>query len=144
MPGVANSLASTLPRSSSAGLPQLPDGLVLDSLRHSQGRYGTTLNDLLETATALEANGIADQDVERLAALARWQGLVPRRGRGCPGAMRTDAPTGSSSAQRGQHRSSGGKIAFGVNVEQHTRIIGLDTDRWVAREQSTRSLVSGQ
>ena len=49
---------------------------LLDILRHSRGRYGTTLDYLLQTSAALEAHGIADQDVKRLVALARRHGLV--------------------------------------------------------------------
>jgi cation transport protein ChaC len=55
----------------------LPDEHVLDILRHARGRYGTTLDYLMETAAALAAHGIPDQEVGRLVALARRHGLAP-------------------------------------------------------------------
>ncbi len=75
--GVVHALAFTLPRRSPACLPKLPDDQVLDILRHARGRYGTTLDYLMETAAALAAHGITDQEVERLVALARRDGLSP-------------------------------------------------------------------
>ena len=74
--GAVQALAFTLPRRSPACLPRLSDEQLLDILRHSRGRYGTTLDYLLQTSAALEAHGIADQDVKRLVALARRHGLV--------------------------------------------------------------------
>jgi cation transport protein ChaC len=75
--GVVQALAFTLPRHSPACLPRLPDEQVLDILRHSRGRFGTTLDYLLDTATALEAHGIPDREVKRLVTLARRHGLAP-------------------------------------------------------------------
>ena len=75
--GTVQALAFTLPRHSPACLPRLPDEQVLDILRHARGRYGTTLDYLLDTATALEAHGIPDREVKRLVTLARRHGLAP-------------------------------------------------------------------
>jgi cation transport protein ChaC len=54
----------------------LPDEQVLHILRHSRGRYGTTLDYLVETAATLEAHGIPDREVRRLISLARRHGLA--------------------------------------------------------------------
>jgi cation transport protein ChaC len=75
--GTVQALAFTLPRHSPACLPRLPDEQVLDILRHSRGRYGTTLDYLLDTAAALQAHGIPDREVKRLVMLARRHGLAP-------------------------------------------------------------------
>jgi cation transport protein ChaC len=48
-------------------------------LRHAQGRYGTTLQYLAETAAALHERGVRDREIERLMALARQQGLLAAR-----------------------------------------------------------------
>jgi cation transport protein ChaC len=69
-------LAFTLSRRSEACLPRLPDEEVLHILRHAQGRYGSTLDYLAETATALRERGVRDREIERLMALARRHGLV--------------------------------------------------------------------
>jgi cation transport protein ChaC len=49
---------------------------MLQILRTAQGRYGTTLEYLVETAASLRRSGIRDRDIERLVALARRHGLV--------------------------------------------------------------------
>jgi cation transport protein ChaC len=74
--GTVRALAFTLPRRSPACLPRLPDEQVLHILRHSRGRYGTTLDYLVETAATLEAHGIPDREVRRLISLARRHGLA--------------------------------------------------------------------
>jgi cation transport protein ChaC len=43
---------------------------MVDILRHSRGRYGTTLDYLLATAKCLAERGIRDREIERLVALA--------------------------------------------------------------------------
>jgi cation transport protein ChaC len=45
-------------------------------LRAARGRYGTTLEYLAETATALEACGIRDREIIRLMGAARRAGLA--------------------------------------------------------------------
>jgi cation transport protein ChaC len=44
---------------------------MLEVLRRSVGRYGSTFNYLMETANSLRSCGIRDRDVERLVALVR-------------------------------------------------------------------------
>ena len=74
--GPVEALAFTLSRSSPSYTGRLPDGQMLDILRSSCGRYGTTLDYLLETAASLARCGVRDREIERLAALARAHGLV--------------------------------------------------------------------
>jgi len=74
--GPVLALAFTLSRRSEACLPRLPDEEVLHILRHAHGRYGSTLNYLAETATALQERGVRDREIERLMALARRHGLA--------------------------------------------------------------------
>ncbi|HLL20404.1 MAG TPA: gamma-glutamylcyclotransferase, partial [Rubrivivax sp.] len=61
---------------SEACLGRLPDADVLHILRHAQGRFGSTLDYLAQTATALRDKGVKDREIERLMALARRHGLV--------------------------------------------------------------------
>jgi cation transport protein ChaC len=49
---------------------------MIDILRTANGRYGSTLAYLLETAASLRGCGIHDRDVERLVALARRHALA--------------------------------------------------------------------
>ena len=74
--GPVQALAFTLSRRSEACLPRLPDDEVTHILRHASGRYGTTLQYLAETATALRERGVRDREIERLMALAQQQGLL--------------------------------------------------------------------
>ncbi len=74
--GKVLALAFTLSRRSDSCLPPLPDAEVLHILRHSRGRYGTTLDYLAQTAAALHERGIRDREIERLMGLARRHGLV--------------------------------------------------------------------
>jgi len=74
--GTVRALAFTLSRRSEACLPRLPDDEVTHILRHASGRYGTTLQYLAETASALRARGVHDREIERLMALAQRQGLL--------------------------------------------------------------------
>jgi cation transport protein ChaC len=74
--GPVVALAFTLSRRSESCLPRLPDAEVLHILRHAQGRYGSTLAYLAETATALRERGVRDREIERLMGLARRAGLV--------------------------------------------------------------------
>ena len=41
-----------------------------------RGRYGTTLDYLLETARALHSHGVRDREIERMVALARRHRLA--------------------------------------------------------------------
>ena len=74
--GPVLALAFTLSRRSEACLPRLPDADVLHILRHARGRYGSTLEYLAQTATALRERGVYDREIERLMALARRHGLL--------------------------------------------------------------------
>ncbi len=74
--GPVLALAFTLSRRSVACLPNLSDAEVTHILRHARGRYGTTLQYLAETASALRQRGTHDRKIERLMALARDQGLL--------------------------------------------------------------------
>ncbi|MEP6874574.1 MAG: gamma-glutamylcyclotransferase [Burkholderiales bacterium] len=83
--GSISALAFTLSRRSPAHTGRVPDAQMLEVLRRSVGRYGSTLNYLTETATSLRDCGIRDRDVERLVALARQHGIE------CPAARATSA-----------------------------------------------------
>jgi cation transport protein ChaC len=74
--GRVNALAFTLSRSSPAHTGPIPDAQMLDILRCATGRYGSTLDYLLETANSLRGCGIRDADVERLVGLARHHALT--------------------------------------------------------------------
>ena len=74
--GGVNALAFTLNRNSPAHTGALPDAQILDVLRRARGRFGSTLDYLLDTANSLHACGIRDRDVERLVALARGHALT--------------------------------------------------------------------
>ena len=63
-------LAFTLDRASPNHTGEIPDDELLDILRHASGRYGSTLDYLLETAASLRRCGIRDREIERLEALA--------------------------------------------------------------------------
>ena len=52
------------------------DGELVEILRTANGRYGSTLAYLVETARSLRTCGIRDRDVERLVALARRHALT--------------------------------------------------------------------
>lgn len=81
--GAVLALAFTLSRRSEACLPRLGDDEMAHILRHAQGRYGTTLQYLAETALALRERGVRDREIERLMMLARRRGLLvePEAGR---------------------------------------------------------------
>jgi len=74
--GNVQALAFTLSRRSPQHLGRVPDTQMLDILRHARGRYGTTLDYLLETAQALRDRGVRDREIERLVALARQHRLA--------------------------------------------------------------------
>ena len=74
--GRVNALAFTLNRNSPAHTGALPDDQMVDVLRSARGRFGSTLDYLLDTAKSLNACGIRDRDVERLVALARGHALT--------------------------------------------------------------------
>ena len=74
--GPVSALAFTLSRASPAHTGEIPDAQMLEILRGASGRYGSTLDYLLETANSLRGCGIRDADVERLVELARRHALT--------------------------------------------------------------------
>jgi cation transport protein ChaC len=74
--GPVQALAFTLSRQSPQHTGRLDDARLVEILRHARGRYGTTLEYLLETARALRERGIRDREVERLVSLSRRHGLA--------------------------------------------------------------------
>jgi cation transport protein ChaC len=74
--GTVPALAFTLSRRSPQCHAQLEEAQLLHILRHARGRFGTTLEYLLETAHALRAHGVRDREVERLVRLAAHHGLA--------------------------------------------------------------------
>lgn len=74
--GMVPALAFTLSRRSEAYLGRLPDAEVLEILRHARGRYGSTLEYLVQTALALRERRIHDREIERLMRLAGRAGLL--------------------------------------------------------------------
>ncbi len=74
--GAVQGLAFTLSRNSPSHTGDLADEQIVDILRVAEGRYGSTLAYLVETARCLRDCGIRDRDVERLVALARCHALT--------------------------------------------------------------------
>jgi cation transport protein ChaC len=74
--GPVLALAFTLSRTSPNHTGRISDVQMLEILRDAVGRYGSTLEYLMETAQALRSNGIRDREIERLESLARRHGLV--------------------------------------------------------------------
>jgi glutathione-specific gamma-glutamylcyclotransferase len=74
--GTVLALAFTLSRRSDSFLQHVPDDQMLHILRHAQGRYGSTLDYLMETAQALRERGVHDREIERLMRLAQQHGLL--------------------------------------------------------------------
>jgi cation transport protein ChaC len=78
--GRIDALAFTLSRASPSYTGRLADTQLLQILRTARGRYGTTLDYLVETSVSLARCGVRDRDIERLVALARAHGLVSAAG----------------------------------------------------------------
>jgi cation transport protein ChaC len=74
--GQVRALAFTLSRKSPQHTGRLDDERVIDILRHSRGKYGSTLDYLLATAQCLSERGVRDREIERLVALSRRHGLA--------------------------------------------------------------------
>lgn len=75
--GRVQALTFTLSRRSPACLPAMDDASLLHILRHAQGRFGSTLDYLAQTAQALLEHGIDDREVMRLMRVAHEGGLWP-------------------------------------------------------------------
>jgi len=74
--GPVNALAFTLSRASPAHTGALADAQMIEILRCASGRFGSTLDYLVDTATSLRERGIRDREIERLVALARHHTLI--------------------------------------------------------------------
>ncbi|MEO6410391.1 MAG: gamma-glutamylcyclotransferase [Burkholderiaceae bacterium] len=74
--GRVDALAFTLSRMSPNHTGPLDDAQMLQILRSACGRYGSTLDYLLDTAASLRGCGIRDREIERLVALARRHALT--------------------------------------------------------------------
>jgi len=74
--GTVNALAFTLSRASPAHTGALADAQMIEILRCASGRFGSTLDYLVDTATSLRGRGIRDREIERLVALARHHTLI--------------------------------------------------------------------
>lgn len=74
--GRVPALAFALSRSSPSHTGPVDDAQMLEILRSATGRFGRTLDYLLETAASLRAHGIKDHEIERLVSLARLHGLA--------------------------------------------------------------------
>ena len=73
--GRVQALAFTLSRRSPAHTGRLVDAQMVELLGRATGRFGSTLDYLLDTARCLHGCGIRDRDVERLVELVRRHGL---------------------------------------------------------------------
>ena len=74
--GVVRALAFTLDRRSPSHTGRVDDEQMVEILRTANGRFGSTLSYLVETATSLRNCGIRDRDIERLVDLARRNALT--------------------------------------------------------------------
>ena len=74
--GVVRALAFTLERSSPNFTGVMDDARLIEVMRHARGRYGTTLDYLIDTARGLRERGTHDREIERLVRLAQRHGLV--------------------------------------------------------------------
>ena len=75
--GPTQALAFTLSRTHPAYTGVLGEAELVHILRHSCGRYGTTLDYLMETAISLQARGLCDGHTRGLVEVAARHGLVP-------------------------------------------------------------------
>jgi cation transport protein ChaC len=74
-PHEVHALAFTLDRRSASYTGPIEDAQMLDILRQACGRYGRTLDYLLDTAKSLRECCIRDREIERLVALAERHAL---------------------------------------------------------------------
>jgi glutathione-specific gamma-glutamylcyclotransferase len=74
--GEVRALGFTLSRRSPNYTGVLADDDLLRILRSASGRYGRTLDYLLETARCLQTCGIRDRSIQRMVSLAERHGLV--------------------------------------------------------------------
>jgi cation transport protein ChaC len=74
--GQVDALGFTLSRHSPNFTGRLADTDLLHILRHANGRYGSTLDYLVQTVEALRGHRMGDRESERLLTLAKQQGLA--------------------------------------------------------------------
>jgi cation transport protein ChaC len=74
--GTVQALAFTLAPTHPQHTGRMSESQLVDIFRHARGRYGTTLDYLLDTARCLAERGVRDTEIERLVALARHHGLA--------------------------------------------------------------------
>ena len=74
--GPVLALGFTLNRRSPAYIGRLDDAQMLHILRHARGRYGSTLDYLVQTAEALRRHQMCDRESARLLKLARQHRLA--------------------------------------------------------------------
>lgn len=74
--GEVRALAFTLSRQSPNFVATLAEHELLHIFKHARGRFGTTLDYLLETADALRRRGLRDREIERMVELARNHALA--------------------------------------------------------------------
>ena len=74
--GEVRALTFTLSRRSPSFVETMADRDLVHVFKHARGRFGTTLDYLLETADALRRRGLRDREIERMVDLARSHALV--------------------------------------------------------------------
>jgi cation transport protein ChaC len=74
--GEVRALTFTLSRRSPSFVETMADRDLVHVFKHARGRFGTTLEYLLETADALRRRGLRDREIERMVNLARSHALV--------------------------------------------------------------------
>jgi cation transport protein ChaC len=74
--GEVRALAFTLSRQSPNFVATMAEHELLHVFKHARGRFGTTLEYLLETAEALRRRGLRDREIERMVELARQHALA--------------------------------------------------------------------
>ena len=74
--GLVSALGFTLSRRSPNYTGRLDDSQLLHILRHARGRYGSTLDYLVQTAESLHGHRMCDRESARLLQLARQHMLV--------------------------------------------------------------------
>ncbi len=74
--GRVRALTFTLDRLHPSHTGPIDNDAIIEILSHARGRYGSTLDYLLETARGLREQGIHDREIERLVQLAAHAGLV--------------------------------------------------------------------
>ncbi len=74
--GEVRALAFTLSRRSPSFVATMAEHELLHIFKHARGRFGTTLEYLLETADALRRRGLRDRQIERMVELARLHALA--------------------------------------------------------------------